>query len=289
MYYKATKAFLSSFPKSYLLEMFKRLKVSDNQTKKNIISKLTSFKTKDKDGNLVPLQTYYHVCAHCKATYSLFKKAEERASFKFCGMCGKTSPFYAFYNNINRTNQLMAIARMDIRGTNSDIRSVLLEQSLVTVITSIEILLRETYALFYDLDHVIFGKSIFYETYTKSRNEFLNLGNANSKIKAISGIDLKNTVGADNFKFIGTMYSARHVIIHNCSIRDKEYLSQTGEPIEELNKQITISLSNLEELLAIAGKIAKILDSGLKLKLLENHRQFLKLKLELSNSVPKKV
>ena len=155
------------------------------------------------------------------------------------------------------------------RKENYDAKSILLEQSLVTIITSFEVFLRDTYSLILDHKHVIFGESIYNRIYDSTRNEFLNLGSANAKFKKETGLNLKEGLGQANYSFLSRMYSARHIIVHNCSIKDRDYLNQTGDDPEHLHKRLTVTNQDVNQLTVLATQAAKLIENKLQEHLLE--------------------
>ena len=71
------------------------------------------------------------------------------------------------------------------------------------------------------------------------------------------------------------MYSTRHIIIHNCSIKDKDYLAQTGEPESEFEKKVELSLKEIRRLISVTRKVSKLLNNELKEELLKHNKSLL--------------
>ncbi len=130
-------------------------------------------------------------------------------------------------------------------------------------ITSFEILLRDVYSLIVDHRHVIYGESIYSRIYDSTRNEFLGLGAANSKFKREVGLNIKARLGQTNYAFLSRLYSARHIIVHNCSVIDKDYISQTGADPKNLNTKLLITLKDLRKLLSVVKRVGAMADRAL--------------------------
>jgi hypothetical protein len=232
-----------------------------NVSKSALVSRLLS--EASNGGKLGKVNSYLSICEYCRASYVLGTPSKITASPLFCVSCGKTSPNRAFQHNLGRTSLLIAIASKMKKKLEMPSKSVLLEQALVTTITSFEILLRDVYSLILDHRHVIYGESIYSRIYDSTRNEFLGLGAANSKFKREVGLNIKARLGHSNYAFLSRMYSARHIIVHNCSIIDKDFISQTGADPKFLKKRLSITLSDLRKLLSVAKRVGAMADRAL--------------------------
>lgn len=185
----------------------------------------------------------------------------------FCITCGRTTAFEAFSNTLGKIEQLIVLASRMIRKSETPIKTVLLEQGVVAIISSMEILMRESYSIAYDHKHVVMGQSVYNDTYARSRNEFLNLGSANRWLKRILALDLKSILSETDYGFLSRMYSDRHIIVHNSSIKDKQYLSQTAEPESQLRQPLVLKVGDVRKLvrisIAVGRKIATKLAKSL--------------------------
>ena len=270
MYIKITRSLLENRPKKHLLKMFRLNSESSQLSKKDLIAEILSrYSTANRVG---PINLFLSVCEYCRADYLLGTPIKSTNPI-YCISCGRTSAYKAFQSNLERTALLMAIGLSIKKKDEQSSKAILLEQALVTVITSFEVLLRDIYSLVLDHKHVIFGESIYHRIYDSTRNEFLGLGSANSKLKKELGLNLKEKLGPSNYSFLAKMYSARHIIVHNCSIKDKDYISQTGEDPQELNKKLSVSMNDLNKLLALVKRIGALAEGKLRERLLDSHRK----------------
>ena len=78
-------------------------------------------------------------------------------------------------------------------------------------------LMPEAYSLIYDHHHVVLGKSVFEDICSRKRNEFLNLGSVSRWLRKITFWDIRRELTSTEYKFLSQMFSARHIIIHNCN------------------------------------------------------------------------
>lgn len=262
IYYLVNKTLLEKMSKHELLTRFSTPKNKSQHTKAKLIKNILDYYSKDKQ--LVETAAWIGVCPYCRSEVLLVAPRRMFSNPKFCGSCGKTYPFYAFERNLRKTEQLVLLAsKMNLKSEVIS-KNVLLEQGLVTVMTSFEVLLRDVYSIIYDHRHVIFGKSLYDEIYSSTRNEFLNLGSASKWIRKVSSINIKQELSLEKYKFLARMYSARHIIIHNCSTKDKDFLSQTGDSHKELNKPLNLKLAEVRKTISISRQLAKRLDQALR-------------------------
>jgi hypothetical protein len=262
--------------------MFRLKSEASQLSKKELVSVILSrYLTVKKLG---PVNLYLSVCEYCRADYVLGTPTEIATIPVYCVSCGRTSPYKAFQSNLERTALLISIASKMKKGREKVSKAILLEQALVTVITSFEVLLRDIYSLVLDHKHVIFGESIYPRIYDSTRNEFLGLGSANSKFKKEVGLNIKEKLGQVNYSFLSKMYSARHIIVHNCSIKDKDYISQTGEAPQNLNQKLSVSMKDLKKIMSIARRVGALAEGKLKEQILDYHRKQTDLIVALSDN-----
>jgi hypothetical protein len=280
MYVQITKTLLETRPKKHLLQMF-RVSPETAKLKKNELVK-EILRTNSPTHKSVTLFPYLLICEYCGTSFIMSGSATPL----YCMKCGRTSPYLAFERNLQRTQLLLETASKLTGPKDSNSRSILLEQALVTIITSLEVVLRDVYALVIDHKHVIFGESIYPRVYRTTRNEFLGLGSAAAKIKKDLGLNLKHKLGTSNYSFLSRMYSARHIIVHNCSIKDTDYLAQTGEPIGNLNSTLSVTRGDLIRLTSIAKAVARLGETQLRACILNHHRRQTNLMVTISDKGP---
>lgn len=209
-------------------------------------------------------------CEFCRAIgfLSVSEKLNPKNA-KYCVICGRLSSYNVFLENIERTKKLLKLASKMITKAEYDDKSILLEQSIVSLATSAEVLLRESYSIIIDLKHVVFGKSIYKTIYKDSKNDFTNIGVAASKFKKTCGLDLKNSLNEEKYQTIRKIYSIRHAIVHNSGIKDSEYISQTNGNKAEIGSRISLKVSEVRKSINAMKSLGSIVDSSLKDALME--------------------
>ena len=160
-------------------------------------------------------------------------------------------------------------------------RDTLLQQALVTTVTSLEVLMRELYSIIIDHEHVIYGKSVYRRFYDSTRNQFLGVGSANDKLKRDAGFNLKEELGQADYSYLSKMFSSRHIIVHNCSVKDRDYIGQTNEDHNNMNEPLVLTMSDLQKLICIAKKVGVAADYKLRECLLNHYAT----KIEVVNKI----
>jgi hypothetical protein len=214
-------------------------------------------------------KSYFLFCEFCRQTGVLSVGMPKKPFI--CVFCGEASPIDSFNINISRAEKLLALAsKLEV---DQETKSLLLEQAIVIIVTSLEILFRKTYAVIMDCKHVTYGQSILNSIYNDTRNEFLNFGVTNSKFKRDVGINLKSSIGETNFKLFSSIYSKRHVVIHNASIIDSEYINQTGCDENLLKKRVPLTIPEVKHLISnlniLVNLISPVLNASI-INLIEN-------------------
>jgi len=262
MYIRLTRSYLMSKKKDVIQVMFAIPSRFHRHNKTKLINEILSCLRKDED--LKKCNPYVCICEYCRERRFLGIPRTTKSEPRFCMCCGKSSPSVTFHSNLRRAEELIKLGAKMILKKEQFIKRTLLEQSLVALMASFEIFVREVYSLTIDFSHVVYGQSIYDRVYSDTRNQFLNLGNVNKHLKKDASINLKRELTEDSYKFLSKMYSARHIILHNCSAKDKDYISQTGEDIKELNKELELKVLDLRRLISIIKKVAKLLNDELK-------------------------
>jgi hypothetical protein len=282
MYIKVTKSLLGNRPKGHLLKMFGIKPEASRHSKSEIISSILSRYLTHKKWGATNL--YLAVCEYCRKTYFVGVPAKAGGYPVYCVSCGRTSPNRTFQRNVERTALLISLASKMKKKEESGSRNILLEQAVVTVITSLEVLMRDVYSLILDHEHVIYGESIYPRIYASTRNEFLGLGSANTKLKRDISLNLKEKLGQANYSYLSKMFSARHIIVHNCSIKDKDYVSQTGDDPKNVNQKLSLTMQDVKKLMSISKRLGILADNKLRECVLKYYRKRTDLIIELSSS-----
>jgi hypothetical protein len=107
------------------------------------------------------------------------------------------------------------------------------------------------------------------------------LGTATFQIKKIASFNLKNEIAEGRYKFLSRMYSSRHIIIHNSSIKDKEFINQTNGIGEDLGKPLKLTIPEVRRAKSIAIEISKKLDWKLREKIIAYQKQKISIETKL--------
>jgi len=263
MYFKITKSFLKSYSKEHIISSFSVSSDSKKKSKKRLIDEIIQKDSSHPE--LGPLSAWLFICPFCRAEGKLSApRATTKREPTHCVVCGKTSPLHSLLKNLQNTEALLSLAsKMNLKAERN-VKSALTEQGLVTVITGLEVFMRQTYSLIYDLHHVVFGKSLYFDVYPKTRSDFLNLGAATNQIRKEASFNLRKEITLGRYKFLSDMYSARHIIVHNSSIKDKEYINQTDATEGDLGKQLKLTIPEVRRAKSIATEVGKKLDRKLR-------------------------
>ncbi|OQY00496.1 MAG: hypothetical protein B6I26_07970 [Desulfobacteraceae bacterium 4572_130] len=268
MYLKITKSYLRTLDKKTICILIPNLSGKYNLTKEKLISLALQRPSDISQRSWASYKTFALVCGFCRDNAVFYTKAKNINPWH-CVLCGKVSPSSSFKHNLLKCTEFLKIASNKSFKIEIIARKALIEQALVALISNFEIYIRTTYALILDLKHVLFGESIFEIIYKDSRNQFLNMGSINKKLKKVFSIDLKKDLGNDSFNFLSKMYSSRHVIIHNGGFKDKEYISQTGEKKSEFKKSVSIKIEDIRIFISLSKNIFKKVDLNLNTVLID--------------------
>lgn len=262
MYFELKKTFLEKCTKADLIDLFPHLDFSKSTSRNKIVQAIVkNYSHSDGLGACTP---WIRICPYCRSQGYLLVPKRSKATPRFCIRCGRTSPLDALESSLHKTTQLVILASKMNRKEERATKDVLLEQALVSVITGLEVLMRETYSLIYDHRHVVMGRPIFEDIYAQMRNEFLNLGSASRWLRKVTGLNIKNELPTDDYNFLSRMYSARHIIVHNSSIKDRDFLSQTGEPDSQLNSPLRLKVPDARKLIRISRRLGRQVDQKLR-------------------------
>jgi hypothetical protein len=100
--------------------------------------------------------------------------------------------------------------------------------------------------------------------YSDTRNEFLNFGVTCGKFKRDLRIDLKSTMDPDSFRAVSNAYFKRHVIVHNASSIDTDYITQTGSDESLLKKRVPVAVHDIRHVIEKAQVPIGLLDAELQ-------------------------
>ncbi len=269
MYFNLTKTFLSERTKTFLAHTFKHKASIARLTKKQLIDEVYSRLTPEIKGKTTI--TMLLMCEFCRVLGFLgVPKEQGTQGAKYCAKCGRTSPYMVFVVNIARSKKLLKLASKMNTSDEQDDKAILLEQSIVSLATSTEVLMRESYSIIMDFKHVIFGESIFNETYKNTKNDFTNIGIATKNFRSLCGLNIKDELGEDKYKKIRLLYSMRHAIVHNNGIKDAEFISQTGGNQSDIGKKLKLTVNTVRVNITALNALGHLMNAMLRQTILEH-------------------
>jgi len=276
MYFKVTEDFIKARSYAFLRDVFP---LEDDDKAANKIQLTTLLN--DQKANQSTKHLHLLLCAYCRQTGRTWTPIE-RGDPKYCVFCGRCSPVVSLDKNLQKAESLLELASLSRSVIVEEAQRVLLEQAIVVVVTGLEIMFREAYCLMRDHKHVIFGDTLFPTLYSESRNEFLNMGITNSKFKKELKYNIEESIGKSTYQTIAAVYFKRHVIVHNASNIDIDYISQTGMDKAFLNQRLPLSVEDVRDSIRCARSIAEALRPLLQASVLDLFERRSSLLVDLS-------
>jgi hypothetical protein len=197
-----------------------------------------------------PVLFFY--CPKCQASWFFpsfgFKSAQ---GLKYCPHCGEPSIDHRFNEGMKKVTNLLQLS-IDVSKTDPS-RSKELNQCIITSLCSVyEVYLREFYADILNAKYVRQGRSLYHKFLKDCKNDFLNPGKTNDRLKKEIDVNYKNTVGTEAYKTLSLLSDYRNVIVHNNGICDAPFLKQ--HPDVEPHSQIKPSVGTVASFMRIVLK-----------------------------------
>jgi hypothetical protein len=191
------------------------------------------------------LSIIFAVCPYCRST--LLKVIQKNTAVPlWCNFCGDTYPCIKLIKNIQKVNYLLQIAVKSIDKEKDatkpisvlkehvfkETNRVLLEQCIVILATSLEIYLKDVYAITLNLRYVKDGENLSTRFYNDCKNKFVNFERASDLFNKELNINFnelkifKNK--KDNLVKLNMLTLKRNVIVHNAGIADSTFIKQSG-------------------------------------------------------------
>ncbi|MCK5267903.1 MAG: hypothetical protein KAR07_07040 [Spirochaetes bacterium] len=245
--------FLSNLDPKLKLDLFERLKklIEDEITEEYL--NIEEFLKK------INRSFFFMLCPYCNSVALLTTAKINRQKYEnpmICPFCGEKNQYDKITQSLEKTRILYELAA-NIESINSDfdnkkVKRTLLEQSIVTIATGLEVFLRDIYSTTLNIKYIKPHKSLIHRFYKDTRTEFINLGNARRKYIQDLGIDFKN----ENFKKLNLLMLKRNVIVHNNGIVDNTFLGQCGLDCK-LKDCIPIEIKEIEEYIYIVNELVE--------------------------------
>lgn len=263
-------SFLSNFDTNLKTKLFKKLL----DIVKNEISNIKHSNIEEflDDSNR---SFFFMLCPYCN-NIALLSTAKLPSKPFVCVICGETNQYNKIMQSMEKAKILYMIAKEN--DIDEKVRRTLLEQSLVTIATGLEVFLRDIYSTTLNIKYVQQHKSLIYRFYNDTKTDFLNIGKAEKKYNKDLNIDLKNIIGIKSFKKINLLMLKRNVIVHNIGIVDNTFLEQSGLKCN-LKDYIPIEKKEIEEYISIieefVDKIGELFQEEFEREMLQRIEAFL--------------
>ncbi|MDR1550366.1 MAG: hypothetical protein LBT06_17515 [Hungatella sp.] len=199
--------------------------------------------------NIYKINMYYvyTYCPYCKKSSLKLKipflSSKERYHYGIhCGFCGEVNFFEKGYSALDKAHSLLKLKNLSENMNN--IHRVLLEQCVVILASSLEVFLKDAYSVGMNLFMVKPTINKIEDFRKSTQNDFINIGKIIENFKQLN-INIKELIDEESRKNVNIMFKKRHVIVHNNSIADTSYISQTNDPVE-IGKALSISDEEVE-------------------------------------------
>ena len=151
-----------------------------------------------------------------------------------CWRCGAVNPKATLDTRLNDSILLDKLSTRLTATNQNDLRTkdLLIEQSLVLIISGLEEFLKDIYLVMMNIKYVHPDQSLTSYFESEVRNDFVNIGKATDRMKEVD-IDLRSIAGVQRWKEIQKAGLIRNIIVHNSSRMDKSFISQRKFPPEE--------------------------------------------------------
>lgn len=193
----------------------------------------------------------YRYCPYCKKSSMVLKipfhSSKERYDYGgHCGFCGEVDFYEKGYAALDKAHNLLKLYN-DQESMSEDtnyIQRVLLEQCVVILASSLEVFLKDAYSVGMNL-FIIKPTVNKIDDFRKStQNDFINIGKTIENFKQLN-INIKELIDEESRKNVNIIFKKRHVIVHNNSIADNAYISQTNDSVK-IGDPISISVQEVE-------------------------------------------
>ena len=204
------------------------------------------------------LKPYFLFCPYCKVAGLLFwldKKSLILDETSYCTSCGESNPFHKIKQGLYKTKKLLNLTNNN--DIDEDTKRVLIEQCIVTVISGLEVFLKDFYSTILNIRFIKSGYTLMDFISQEIKNDFLNIGKTKKRFLSDLGINIKQIIGTEEIKKIILMMLKRHIIVHNNGAVDKAFLSQSGLDCH-MSRPVPIDTVEVEDILAtIEGIVSK--------------------------------
>lgn len=174
-------------------------------------------------------------CENCTLQYTIY------GAFGYCPDCGVHNS-----KQIVETNFDLVLKILDLASSaEKEVKSKLVENALEDCVSAFDGYAREHCS----------------DKYNKI--SFQNIETARNKILTDHGIDMSTGLDNDQWSFVVEQFQKRHLLAHKMGVIDEEYTKKTSVDPSHLGRKVSISESDVRELVKILTVVAGNLFNGL--------------------------
>lgn len=162
------------------------------------------------------------VCDSCTLEYTIY------GAFGFCPDCGVHNSKQIVEANFDLVLKMLDLAS----GTDSDIKSKLIENALEDCISAFDGYAREHCSGIY------------------KKISFQNIEGAQRKIRADKGVDISKGIEGDQWLFTVKQFQKRHLLAHRMGVIDEEYIKKTNGSPSAVGRKVSITEEGVRKLVA---------------------------------------
>lgn len=177
--------------------------------------------------NRVHYSLVYMYCPKCKVTGFLVNHLSKKQSseFKFCPHCGEPNINYRYNVGRGKIIALLQLSRK-LSDDGDQLSRILCQKILISICSIFEVYLREFYADILNTKFIRSDLSLYDKFVSDCKNDFLNPGKTQERLKRDLNINYKDKIGHDIFKSLVFWADCRNVIVHNNGICDKRFVKK---------------------------------------------------------------
>lgn len=170
-------------------------------------------------------------CDRCTLRYTIY------GVFGFCPDCAVHNSVQILNKNLELVQKLLAVASTQ----ETPVAQHLIENALEDCVSAFDGFGRETCRVFAP-------KAVKPEKAAEIR--FQNIAAARDRVKEQFGVDFTTTTASEAWNDILRAFQKRHLLAHKMGVVDEDYLSATGDSPSLLGRKVSITASEVHELVA---------------------------------------
>ena len=183
------------------------------------------------------LETYVD-CTNCTLKYAVY------GVYAYCPDCGKRNVHQILDKNLDTAEKIL---RMGVQ-EDGTLREALIGNALTSVVAALDGYGREVCRAFAP-------KSVSPDKAQSIR--FQNLERAQTRMKDMFGFDIASSIPPLDWETAQRSFQKRHLLEHRSGVVDEEYLDRANDASARLGRKISLSASEVEELIDIVRNLGK--------------------------------